>query len=199
MEERVISDNQRKVILALRTDDATLLSASFPIEKINNKNGFGQTPLFYACTLGSHDCVRWLLENGANADVMCPNTGVMETPLYTACHHARNYQCVDLLLGLGRAYITPGIMVDAIHKDRREMTRLLLSYGGSVRVSCWKPAPPWWTELLQARERCRRAAVVLLGIRRLRRSAVLKTNGMDVIRLVARHVWRTQLLEKWGK
>jgi hypothetical protein len=199
MEERAVSERQKNVIRALRTDDVAMLGASFTLEKINKKNGFGQTPLYFACSKGSFRCVRWLLENGADANIECGNGFSLETPLFAAAHTARSYECVNLMLRIGRARISDGVMLEAIHDDRREMTRLLLSYGGSVRVRPWSPTPPWWTELLYARKRCRRAAVVLVGIRRLRQSAVLASNGMDAIRLVAMHVWRTQLFEKWIK
>lgn len=199
-DERVLRKKQiAKLIHAFHTDNAAILAKWYPVERVNKKNKRGQTPLFYACTLGSVHCVRWFLENGADANVSCADGSGTATPLYVAMHKAGSYECVELLLRIGRANISSIIMRAAIDGDKREMTRLLLSHGGSVSVLVWSPAPPWWMEILQSRERCRRAAVVLMGIRRMRRADVLETNGMDAIRLIAMRVWRTQLYEKWIK
>ncbi len=46
-------------------------------------------------------------------------------------------------------------------------------------------------------ERCRQAALLLMGIRWVGRSAVLNTNRHDAIQLVARAMWETRFDMAW--
>jgi hypothetical protein len=185
---------------ALKTDNVETLAVSFSIECINVRNHLGHTLLYDACSHEAPKCIRWLLENGADVEAgHDQDPAEVITPLLAAIQDGRSYECIRILLSVGRAKVSFDAMVEAVHQDKREITRLLLSYGGSVCI--WSPLslPAWWTELLQSRERCRRIAVVLIGVRRLRQSAVLASNGMDAIRLVAMQVWQTQLFENWVK
>ncbi len=81
---------------------------------------------------------------------------------------------------------------------RVDVARALIDCGARLdRVQC--PMPAWVPPFVAAREWCRYAALLLLGIWRLRRSAVLGDNNRDAIRLVVRAVWQSRTDPGWER
>jgi hypothetical protein len=75
---------------------------------------------------------------------------------------------------------------------------LLLDWGAQLsEVPANVTVPVWAPPYVAGRERARVAAVVLLGMRREHRSAVMASNAMDVIRLIAKAVWSTRGSDVW--
>ena len=64
---------------------------------VNQATQSGATPLYIACEMGQHECVRLLLEAGAAVD-QAPNDGT--TPLFVACQN-NHLECARLLLAVG--------------------------------------------------------------------------------------------------
>jgi len=65
--------------------------------------------------------------------------------------------------------------------------RLLLDYGARVNKG---PPAKWLENMINGRKCARQTAVLLLGMRRFRRSRLIEINGMDIVRLIAQFVWQ---------
>ncbi|XP_067934470.1 inactive serine/threonine-protein kinase TEX14-like [Watersipora subatra] len=77
--------NQKEFFNAAKTGNKKILKKlleSGRITEVDVKNELGQTPLFFACAEGNEDCVKFLLEKGANAN---ETTAKGRTPLHAAC------------------------------------------------------------------------------------------------------------------
>ncbi len=155
------------------------------------------TPLYMACRVGHADAVKWLLQQGAD-----PNRYFALSPLHVAC----NDECVRLLLAAGA---NPNATTKyGGHTVLCLLNNRCASFDGSVRIIrlLIKHGLRDIREnnvcsvsigLFRAREQCRRVALLLLGLRRFRHSTVLNMNGIDVVRLIATHVWDTRVDDVW--
>ena len=141
------------------------------------------SPLQYACQRGFAEEVECLLKMGAQ-----PN--LKDTQGWTALHLAaiNDIECVRLLLR-AKANVkaethsgqTP--LSCAIDNCNKPMVRLLMAYGAKVK-DCNPGALKWVMEI----EREFKAAMILVGIQRFKRSPVLATNPLDITKLIAKEI-----------
>ncbi len=86
----------------------------------------------------------------------------------------------------------------AFRFQRIDVAKALLDHGAKLsRVTT--SVPGWVRPFVEARERCRYAAVLLLGIRIFGHSAVLRSNNRNAIEELARAVWQTRLDPAWER
>ncbi len=101
---------------------------------------------------------------------------------------------IDGPAGFSRTVASP--LSCALRNDRNDAARAMIDFGARLDHSNG-PIPKWVAAFVAAREWCRYAALLLLGIHRWRRSAVLGANNRDVIQIVARAVWQTRMDPEW--
>ena len=134
-------------------------------------SGFGDevTVLHYACKGGSVDCVVLLLEQcNANVDTRDRN-GL--TPLMTAAQNGHVDVCKVLIQHNVGIEISTNSGYNALHCALQHMhdncVRLLIEKGAiisNVKLNRHSTGiPSWVINFIAQRERCRHAAIVLLG------------------------------------
>lgn len=189
---------------AIHHDDSATMAAMLPTNHTAEYSF-----LNYACMQNSMKCIRWLLEHSVAGTVHLGYGN--RTPLMTAVLKD-NLECARLLLRVGHVdpnqLSTVSMVFDedytlpiskAIEHDRRDITIELLRYGARLMSVDVLDTRSWWTELLAGRDRCRRIAVTLLGLKRFRRAPLLASNGMDEVRMIAQHVWAGALDSSWAQ
>lgn len=184
--------------------DLIALDSCITIEGVNNFEPYDYglwTPLQYACRCGFTEGVCLLLQRGANPD-LCTKEG--QCALHVAALNYRGLECVRALLDAGASVdgvrelrSTPIVCAVGSANDRAAL--LLLDHGAKITplVPAFGYVPGFLSSAARGREKCRRTALVLLGIRRMHKSALLSINALDVIRVIAKHVWSSRLNEAW--
>ncbi len=147
------------------------------------------TVMACAAAAGDTDIMAMLLQHGADVQAM---------------HSARNGATVCFLVRAGASIdgpidtTNPTPLSWALRNKRVDIARALIDCGARLdRVQC--PIPAWVPPFVAAREWCRYAALLLLGIWRLRRSAVLSRCNRDVLQLMAHAVWQTRMDPAWER
>jgi len=138
-----------------------------------------ETPLHYA-VCGLPNCTNVLLKLGANVHAENRNA---ETPIYyNLTNYIYKHQYVS------RKYVNE-------HDERvslKNITWLLLDHG--ARIDC--DVPLYLQSMQQGRERARKTAIIILGIKRFRKSTIF--NSRDEVGLIARFTWENRVhYEKW--
>ncbi|CAH2315324.1 ankyrin repeat and SOCS box 12 [Pelobates cultripes] len=131
----------RELHLAVSMDNPEYLQ-SLLLEKkylqlINSRTGWGVpvTPLRLAASMGSLECMKILLANGAEVDILDVKA---QTPLFTAVS-AGHYDCVRELLKAGASpsgsiYNNCSPVLCAAREGRTNILRELLEYGAEANV-----------------------------------------------------------------
>lgn len=97
---------------------------------------------------------------------------------------------------MSRVGLTP--LARAIRDCRDGCVRALLDHGALLsNVKDAVVIPPWVHALSAGRTRCRAQVLLLIGLRRCCRSALLMNGGRDVTTLLARAVWATRFDLAW--
>jgi hypothetical protein len=166
--------------------------------------GFGRySALQYAATLGQVECVKVCIEMGANVNARSISES---TPLHCV---ASVRDCVEI----ARMLLDAGAIVDAkasdgytslylaIFNSRIGVARLLIDRGGKVSNVVLDedlPAiPDWVTNCVASRSNCRIVAIVIIGIHKYHRTNVTGNNDVNVLKLVAKHVWSSRMDDGW--
>jgi subtilase family serine protease len=64
----------------------------------------------------------------------------------------------------------------------------------NVKLDEGLPAiPDWVTTFVEARSKCRTAAITIIGIHKYHRTTVTGNNDINVIKLISEHIWSTRL------
>ena len=103
---------------------------------------------------------------------------------------------VDILYERGR---TP--LLFALVSKKVECARLLLDAGAQLRLvteNNYCTIPQWARDFASAREHARAASLAMLGLLRCGSRVVGRSNGIDVLRVVARCVWGTRGQQGWN-
>ncbi|KAM8954303.1 ankyrin repeat and SOCS box protein 12-like [Pelodytes ibericus] len=139
-------EEARELHLAVIMDNPeylqSLLSDTKYKELINSRNGWGipVTPLRLAASKGSLECLKILLANGAELDVLDVKA---QTPLFTAVS-AGHYDCVRELLKAGASpcgsiYNNCSPVLTAARDGKTNILRELLDYGAEANVRAKLP------------------------------------------------------------
>ncbi len=159
------------------------------------------SPLQFACSRGNAEVVAWLLLHGADPN-LGDHRGWQSIHLAATC--CSSLACVKLLLDAGadirlRNQRGFSALALAIQACNRSTVELLLYRGAPLENTNGVLIPKWVRQLAEGRERCRKAALLIVALRRLRRSEALDIVCLNVTKLIARNVWSTRLNEQWGE
>ncbi len=158
-----------------------------------NKTTVYDAPLMCAVWNGQTSCVHFLLGAGADVRVAADNG-------YTALHWARHAGMVRLLHRAGadmHAVNENGespLARRLADKFEDECIEAFIDCGADVSALS---IPASIAVYVQARKRCGHVAMLIVGVRQLRRSRVLNGNARDVAALLARAVWSTRSYDEW--
>ncbi|XP_063793285.1 ankyrin repeat and SOCS box protein 12-like isoform X2 [Pseudophryne corroboree] len=144
-EEEVLEDG-RELHLAVAMDNPELLNGLLSEDKykklLNTHSGWGVpvTPLRLAASKGSFECLKILLANGAEVDILDVKA---QTPLFTAVS-AGHFDCVRELLKAGAnpsgsIYNNSTPVLTASREGNVSILRELLEYGADPNVKCKLP------------------------------------------------------------
>jgi hypothetical protein len=133
--------------------------------------------------------VRHVLNCGGNVNGSAGAYG--ESPLLSAIRHL-NIRCVQILLQHGadvnyKWCNAPLLQWVISWGNREDIARMLIDRGASG-VDIFEYYP-WTGRYVELSKKCKQGAVVLLGLRK-HRQTVLGSQPTDVIRLIARELWR---------
>lgn len=187
-------------VTAINLRDIDMLYKSITRETVNEFNTvhFAEwSPLQFAASRGDATSVDFLLKLGADPNL---NDGRGWRALHLAASSCSG-ECVRLLLEAGadiRVMNQRGrtALCCAIECCNVSSTRLLIEHGAKTENCCVR-VPAWVRELEEGRDRCRYVALMLVGIRRFRRSPVLATNPVDIAKLLGKAVWSLRMDENW--
>ena len=169
---------------------------------VNAKHGpCGWTWLHYICSIYNEIenpdyIMRLVSEYGANVNEV---NDLLLTPLYMVASRANYRQ--KYIRALLKCKANPNThssggetVLDAVvwsgNLDN-DVIWLLLEHGTIVHMH--NHLPHIVLEMDTGRQHARRAAIVLLGIKRFRRSKMLDINSVDANRLVAKYVWESRV------
>lgn len=181
------------------------------------------TPLILACRFYNKGenrlpIVEWLIDNGADVNL---RDSMEYTPLHEACDPCENFisrpALIQLLLSRPEIVIDPTVY-SADEGTRNTPLNWILSRSSTLSwtelknwVTCVTilickgaridlvetQVPEWVNDLVLCRKNCKKAALLMVGIRRFQRSEVMRVNGKDVACLIAKHVLSTQIHPAW--
>lgn len=181
---------------AIENDDVERLKLCIDLQHVDDfesqDNGFiPWNPLQYALHKNSFQCVDWLLEAGASVSTADVN-GVTALMLVIQLHSEE--RVLDVLRYYDgsnvNAYMYPYTMLNScVCQSFQQAAKRLVCFGANDFTF----SPTWLVQFCLGREKCRQAALVLVGCRRFHRSPVLATNALDVVKLIGRHVWSLQM------
>ena len=131
------AENNVKVYLS--DDDTVVISVADPQgDDVNIDGRHYSTALFISALNGQEDCIRVLLDAGADVnvkDLFNGDTALIKSTL------VRNVGCVSLLLQAGvdvnaqNEFGTTALMLAAENKDSKEIVELLLGAGANVNIN----------------------------------------------------------------
>lgn len=122
---------------------------------------------------------------------------------WAALHLAasRDLKCICMLLEAGsdikaKNQYNKTALCCAIECCNNMVIRLLIDNGARIKDCCVN-IPKWVRKLVEGRDRCRQATLMLIAIRRFRRSPVLESNPLDISKLIGKEIWSTRMDEFW--
>jgi hypothetical protein len=190
-----------------RDGDLQQLRVALTVDNINNVDAYGVsggcwTVLHYAAENGSVDCVKFCIEMGANVNA---RTNGGWAPLHLASLRG-DVNVFGVLLDAGAMVDeadnfgqTP--LHDAIQYERVNVTQLLMDQGAklsNVTLDEELPAiPDWVTTFVESRSNCRTVSIAIIGMHKYRRTTVTGNNDVNMIRLIAKHIWSTRMDDVW--
>ncbi|XP_044124322.1 ankyrin repeat and SOCS box protein 12 [Bufo gargarizans] len=136
----------RELHMAVTMDNPEYLSSLLSEDKykklVNSQSGWGVpvTPLRLAASKGSLECLKILLANGAEVDILDVKA---QTPLFTAVSGG-HFDCVRELLKAGACpsgsiYNNCTPVLNAAREGNTSILRELLDYGAEPNVKCKLP------------------------------------------------------------
>jgi hypothetical protein len=186
----------------------------------NVEDVHGGTALLWAVVGGFTECVKYLLEMGADVNA-CNNWG--SAPLFVASLGGR-VELVRVLLDAGavvdatRGYAKSRVGSErgrfvyiydgrtplclAVHHNHRDVARMLIYRGASianVKLDEYLPTiPEWIHQIVASRSLCRSIAIFIIGAHKHCCICVTGRNDINVLRLVSKHIWSTRMDDAWG-
>lgn len=163
----------------------------------------GAPPLYFACVTGNINSVRALIAMGANVN----GKTVDDYPMIHATGSMADI--LRVLLEAGAHADATGqspstqlfLLVRYRNKDRiGECCRLLIEYGAVDPPRCdYEEIKRIW-EWRSERQRCRDASLALASLKCVACPLDwVKGQDVNILRLIAKHVWSTRLTDHWEK
>ncbi|XP_069611599.1 ankyrin repeat and SOCS box protein 12 [Ranitomeya imitator] len=151
-EDEGAAEDGRELHLAVTMDNPEYLTSLLSEDKykmlVNSHSGWGVpvTPLRLAASKGSLECLKILLANGAEVDILDVKA---QTPLFSAVS-AGHFDCVRELLKAGACpsgsiYNNCTPVLNAAREGNASILRELLDYGAEPNVKC--KLPDWSTNI----------------------------------------------------
>jgi ankyrin repeat protein len=170
----------------------------------DNSPTYDCTALHYAASYEQVECVKVCMEMGANVNA---RTNGQQTPLHGVASMRGNVEIARMLLDEGaivdaknRYGITP--LYSAIFNNHMDVARSLIDRGGkvsNVKLNVFLPAiPDWVTNYVASRSNCRIVSIVIIGIHKYRRTNLTGNNDINVLKLVAKHIWSSRMDDGWS-
>jgi ankyrin repeat protein len=139
------------------------------------------------------------VEMGANVNA---RDGDGLTPL----HFASSVGVVRILLDAGATVDAPEnsgwtTLFLAIRYNFVDNARVLIDRGANVsnvKLDNDVPAiPDWVSTFVASRSNCRCVAIVIIGIHKYHRTHMTGNNDINVLKLIAKHIWSTRMDGNW--
>ncbi|XP_040262248.1 ankyrin repeat and SOCS box protein 12-like [Bufo bufo] len=149
-EDEGAAEERREIHLAVTMDNPEYLSSLLSEDKykklVNSGWGVSVTPLHLAASKGSLECLKILLANGEEVDILDLKA---QTPLFTAVSGG-HFDCVKELLKAGACpsgsiYNNCTPVLNAAREGNTSILRELLDYGAEPNVKC--KLPNWTTNI----------------------------------------------------
>ena len=184
--------------------------------KINDPSIRGWPLLHHTCDLtincqDNPEFLRYLITK-CSADVNNSGLGG-ETPLTIVVRHGAISQCMIALLDLRadvncRTQLKDTLIEEAIensytNENGKSLIWALLEYGANpseIKTSFSRQTDLRQTvvRMVSGRKCAKRAAIVVMGIKRFRFSNMLKNNNKDVMKVIAKFIWKSRIeYEMW--
>jgi ankyrin repeat protein len=184
---------------AARIGDLQQLRVALNVHNVNDVDR-GWTALHLATRNGSVGCVNYCLEMGANANA---GNDSGYTPLYFASSWG-HLNVVHVLLDAGAIVDTTSKigrtpLYSAIRNKHVDVARVLLDRGAKVSNITLGAIPDWVTKFVESRSNCRCAAFAIIGIHKYHRTSVTGNNDINVLRLIAKHIWSMRMDDVWSR
>jgi hypothetical protein len=188
---------------AARVGDLHLLRVALTVGNVNDVSGGGWTALHWAAENGHEECVTYCLEMGANVNA---RTQYGITPLLYASWKGH--------VNAVRVLLDAGALVDSTDKygytpryyailyKYVDVSRYLIDRGAkvsNVKLNDFflSAIPDWVTTFIESRSNCRTVSITIIGIHKYRRTTVTCNNDINVLRLIAKHIWSSRMDDLW--
>jgi hypothetical protein len=178
------------------------LRVALTVDNVNDCDEYGRTALHLAACNGQDECVKYCVKMGANVNA---RTNHGWTPLHIAAMDGR----VDF----ARVFLDADVLVDAtdnygmtplhfaIDNKRVDVAQMMIDQGAkvsNVKLDEYVPAvPDWITTFIESRSTCRFVAVIVIGIHKYHHTSVTGNNDINVLKLISKHIWSTQMDNAW--
>jgi hypothetical protein len=203
----MISDSA--VIFASKGDVSALREVTTR-QNVNYTDDLDRTSLYHAAHKGHVECVRFLLDMGADwsiADVM----RFTALDCAAGCQEETAYDCFRLFVDAGALSSVnsdkPGLheqlLYLAIQSNNRKIAHLLIDMG--ERVSClrlWRcppgaPLPVWVTDFVEGRSLCRRVAIAFIDVHKYILNRLSRMD-INVMIMISKHIWSSRMSAGWN-
>ncbi len=212
--DNTVAPEQPAWVAAIDVGDLAAVQEAFATRDVNCT---GLAPLHMAASRGQLSILRWLLHKGACVDAL-DNTGWTGAPRQSlfvtgradtppALHWAVRRSHVDCAYELLVAGASPSIQTPshwtaigwALLYDQKDAVRWLIEFGAKLSEAPEHAVsiPKWALDYVEAREKCRCAAGIVIGICQRGRSPLVRECVPDVARLIGQYVWRTRTCPEW--
>jgi hypothetical protein len=192
---------------AAQKGDLQRLRVALTADNVNDVSRDGWTALHWACYYGQLDCIKYCIEMGANVDA---RTVYGSTSLHIASS--------DGSVNVATVLLDAGAMVDArnnfgstplycdlqsLFPNHVAVAQLLVDRGAKVSNVILdkfvQAIPDWITAFIESRSNCRIVAIAIIGIHKYHRTTVTCNNDINVLRLIAKHIWSMRMDDVWSR
>jgi len=201
--------NRNILVKLFLTDNAIELRRILNKDNINSTFDSGDSILHVVCACRYHnvEMISWIISLGA--DINGLNKG-FQMPLHIATFES-DLVMMEILLKLGsharsrdkRSTYSP--LYFSIMDRSYDCMNILLRRGANLTDSEHRTDPTefcknrlnYTIECNACRKKAQSSIVAFIGLKRFNKSAVLRSNHMDVIKMIAQHVWVTCIDPIW--